>query len=55
LIKNIQEKNKEDWNLLLEEFQINMRHAANELNFQVEDNCIEGLNLKTFLVKAPKR
>lgn len=51
LIKNIQEKNKEDWNLLLEEFQINMRHAANELNFQVEDNCIEGLNLKTFLVK----
>lgn len=51
LIKGIEEKDKEKWNLLLEEFQINMRHAANELNFQVEDNCLEGLNLKTFLVK----
>jgi hypothetical protein len=51
LIKGIDEKNKEKWNLLLEEFQINMRHAANELNFQVEDNCPEGLDLKTFLVK----
>ena len=51
LIKGIQEKDKEKWNLLLEEFQINMRHAANELNFQVEDNCLEGLNLKSYLVK----
>lgn len=51
LIKGIEEKEKEKWNLLLEAYQINMRHAANELNFQVEDNCLEGLNLKTFLVK----
>ena len=51
LIKNIEEKDKEKWNLLLEAFQINMRHAANELNFQVEDNCVEGLHLKTYLVK----
>ncbi len=51
LIKGIEEKDKEKWNLLLEKFQINMRHAANELNFQVEDNCPEGLDLKTFLVK----
>jgi hypothetical protein len=51
LIKGIEEKDKEKWNLLLEEFQINMRHAANELNFQVEDNCVEGLDLKTYLVK----
>jgi len=28
-----------------------MRHAANELNFQVEDNCEEGLQLKNHLVK----
>ncbi len=28
-----------------------MRHAANELNFQVEDNCVEGLALKNYLVK----
>ena len=51
LIKGIEEKDKGKWNLLLEEFQINMRHAANELNFQVEDNSIEALDLKTFLVK----
>jgi len=51
MIKGIEEKDKERWNLLLEKFQINMRHAANELNFQVEDNSSEGLALKSFLVK----
>ncbi|MGG9961223.1 rubredoxin [Ferruginibacter sp. SUN106] len=51
MIKGIEEKDKARWNLLLEKFQINMRHAANELNFQVEDNCEEGLALKNFLVK----
>ncbi len=51
MIKGIEEKDKGRWNLLLEKFQINMRHAANELNFQVEDNCTEGLALKNFLVK----
>ena len=51
MIKGIEEKDKDRWNFLLEKFQINMRHAANELNFQVEDNCIEGLELKNFLVK----
>jgi rubredoxin len=51
MIKGIEEKDKAAWNLLLEEFQINMRHAANELNFQVEDHSDEGLALKTFLVK----
>jgi len=51
MIKGIEEKDKERWNLLLEKFQINMRHAANELNFQVEDNSVEALNLKQYLVK----
>lgn len=51
MIKGIDEKDKERWNLLLEKFQINMRHAANELNFQVEDNSAEGLALKNYLVK----
>jgi rubredoxin len=51
MIKGIEEKDKEQWNLLLEKFQINMRHAANELNFQVEDNSAEGLALKNYLVK----
>ncbi|MCD0489133.1 rubredoxin [Pedobacter sp. MC2016-14] len=51
IVKGIEEKDKSKWNALLEEFMINMRHAANELNFQVEDNCMEGLALKNFLVK----
>ena len=51
IIKGIEEKDKNSWNMLLEEFELNMRHAANELNFQVEDNCSEGLELKHFLVK----
>ena len=51
MIKGIEEKDKERWNLLLEKFQINVRHAANELNFQVEDNSVEALDLKQYLVK----
>jgi rubredoxin len=51
MIKGIEEKDKASWNLLLEKFQVNMRHAANELNFQVEDNDAEALELKTYLVK----
>ncbi|RZK62382.1 MAG: rubredoxin, partial [Pedobacter sp.] len=50
IIKGIEEQDKKRWNALLEEFELNMRHAANELNFQVEDNCTEGLDLKHFLV-----
>jgi len=51
IVKGIDEKDKGLWNTLLEEFEINMRHAANELNFQIEDNCNEGLALKNALVK----
>jgi rubredoxin len=51
IVKGIAEQDKVRWNALLEEFQLNMRHAANELNFQVEDSCVEGLELKNYLVK----
>ncbi|WP_207632747.1 rubredoxin [Foetidibacter luteolus] len=51
IIKNIEEKDRILWNNLLTKFQVNVRHAANELNFQVEDNCNEGLALKRLLVK----
>jgi len=51
MVKGIEEQFRDAWNLLLEEFQINMRHAANELNFQVEDNSTEALALKNYLVK----
>lgn len=51
IIKNITEKDRHLWNNLLAKHQINVRHAANELNFQVEDNCLEGLKLKRYLLK----
>src|SRR6185295_3198319 len=51
IVKNIEEKDRLQWNHLLAKHQINVRHAANELNFQVEDNCKEGLQLKNFLVR----
>jgi len=50
IIKGIEEKNKLYWNSLLAKHQINVRHAANELNFQVEDNCKDGLELKKYLL-----
>jgi rubredoxin len=51
IINGIEEKDKASWNRLLEAFNINMRHAANELNFQIEDNCPQSLVLKNYLVK----
>ncbi len=51
IIKSIEEKNRKDWNYLLDKYQINIRHAANELNFQVDDNSQEALKLKHHLVK----
>jgi rubredoxin len=51
VVKSIEEKDKPLWNRLLAKHQVNMRHAANELNFQVEDNCRDGLQLKNYLVR----
>lgn len=52
IVKGIEEKDKIKWNHLLEKYQVNIRHAANELNFQVEDNCRKGLEIKNYIVKA---
>jgi len=51
IIKGIEEENRKDWNSLLDKYQINVRHAQNELNFQVDDNSLEALKLKQHLVK----
>ncbi len=51
IIKGIHPRNRNDWSYLLDKYQINIRHAANELNFQVEDNSLEALKLKQILVK----
>ncbi len=50
IIKSIEEKDKVYWNELLAKHKINVRHAANELNFQVEDNCQDGLAIKNYLL-----
>lgn len=52
IVKGIEEKDRSKWNYLLEANQINVRHAANELNFQVEDNSQPALDIKNYLVKA---
>lgn len=51
IIKGIGETNRNGWIYLLDKYQVNIRHAANELNFQVEDNSPEALKLKSLLVK----
>ena len=51
IIKSIEEKDRNPWDTLLGKYQVNVRHAANELNFQVEDNCKDGLELKSYLIK----
>lgn len=55
IIKGIDEQDRYLWNDLLVNHRINVRHAANELNFQIEDNCAEGLKLKNLLVKHLSR
>jgi hypothetical protein len=51
IIKGIEEQHREQWVELLDKYQINVRHAANELNFQVEDYSPEATRLKQHLVK----
>ncbi|MGL6269166.1 MAG: rubredoxin, partial [Chitinophagaceae bacterium] len=51
IIKGIEEKSRHLWSELLGKHRINVRHALNELNFQVEDNCKDGLALKQYLIR----
>jgi rubredoxin len=51
IIKGIELADRPEWGLLLSKYYLNVRHAANELNWQVEDICEEGLELKKRLVR----
>jgi rubredoxin len=51
LIKGIEEQDLPLWEFILGKFRINVRHASNELNWQMEDFCPEGLRLKRYLVR----
>jgi hypothetical protein len=50
IIKGIEPANRGDWGLILSKYHLNVTHAANELNWQTEDICDEGLELKKQLV-----
>jgi rubredoxin len=52
IIKGIEELDRPRWTRLLSKYNISMRHAANELNWQVEDDSADALALKHDLVKA---
>ncbi len=49
IIKGITDAYRETWSRLLAIHNINVRHAANELNWQIEDDSEEALALKTEL------
>jgi rubredoxin len=51
IIKGIENKHRSLWDKLLGKYAINVRHAANELNWQVEDLSPEGLALKKAIIR----
>ena len=51
IIKGISPSDRLLWDAVLCRHRLNVRHAANELNWQVEDRCPEGLALKHELVR----
>ncbi|MBV4356434.1 rubredoxin [Pinibacter aurantiacus] len=51
IIKNILPKHRDLWDCLLNKYRINVRHASNELNWQVEDVSEDGLNIKRHVIR----
>ena len=51
IVKGIDLASRGLWEDVLGKHRINVRHAANELNWQVEDLCAYGLELKNYLVR----
>lgn len=51
IIKNIDAGQRRLWDVVLGRYRINVRHAANELNWQVEDYTDKGLQLKGQVIR----
>ncbi|WP_448699286.1 rubredoxin [Mucilaginibacter sp. AW1-3] len=51
VIKGIDQADRNYWGNILNRYRINVRHAANELNWQVDELCEEGLDIKRQLVR----
>jgi rubredoxin len=51
IIKNIDPSGRKLWDHVLGKYRINVRHAANELNWQVENGSEEGLQVKRQIIR----
>ncbi len=51
IIKGIEEKDRSEWSRVLSRHNINVRHAANELAWQTEDQDAEGVELKKYILR----
>ncbi len=51
IIKGIDEKDHHLWSFILGKHRINVRHASNELNWQVEDANEDGLIIKRLIIR----
>ena len=55
IIKGIEEQHRLSWEKILGKFDINLRHAAIELNWQHTDRAIEDVKLKNYIVEEFNR
>lgn len=51
IIKGIEEKDRSVWSYVLGKYNINVRHAANELAWQTEDHTDDGTHLKNYILR----
>ncbi len=51
IVKSIESDDRKRWDLVLNRYRINVRHAANELAWQVEDDIEKGLQLKGHIIR----
>jgi len=51
IVKGIEHAHRKLWDYALGKYRINVRHASNELNWQIEDHCEDGLNLKRYIIR----
>ncbi|SFD04343.1 rubredoxin domain-containing protein [Spirosoma endophyticum] len=51
IIKGIEEKDRATWSYILGKHNVNVRHAANELAWQTEDNTSDGTQLKNYVLR----
>jgi rubredoxin len=51
MIKGINEADRKEWGIILNKYRVNVRHASNELNWQLENLNSESLELKQQLVR----